>query len=291
MRALIATLLLSSAALAQSSEREVASIRNDFIYGKHENALERAKDRINRGQLAEDELVELHKIAALSAHFLGRGSDALGHFTSLLRLDPDFSLDPFTVPPPAVKAFEKIRKDMVRELDVVRQKKRLEAEMRRRDQDEQERARRDAEEQRRRVEDLSRRVTLRTVEKRSLAVNFLPFGAGQFQQGRNRFGIVLAVSEGAAATTSAIAYLALAALIKPRTTVVPGYQTPSGGIEFTEWGISREAEGQASVWRYTKIISGALFYALYALGVADALFHHEDEVASTTLVDAPVRGK
>jgi hypothetical protein len=189
-----------------------------------------------------------------------------------------------------VTFFEKIRKELGRELDVIRQKRRLEAEFKRREKEDRERSQRESEEARRRVEELSRRITLRTVEKRPFIVNFLPFGAGQFQQSRNGLGVFLAVSEGATAATSIISYLALNFLIRPVQRRIPGFQTPDGFATFIEYGILKSAEGQATVWRYTKVISGALFYLLYGLGVADALFHHEDEVVTTVMMDAPPVG-
>ncbi len=285
---LVLTLLAAApAARAESADREVVSIGNDFRYSNYAAALTRAKDRINRGGLGEEDLVELHKIAGLSAHYLGRLPDAESHFTSLLRIEPDFALDPFVVPPPAVSFLEKIRKELGRELDVIRQKKRLEAEFKKREREAQERSRRESEEQRRRMEDLSRRITLRTVEKRSFVINFLPFGAGQFQQQRTGLGIFLAVSEGATAAVSVVAYIAWALLIQKVDRVIPGFQTWDGNTHFTEYGILRRDEAQFRIWRWTKYISSGLFYALYALGVADAVFHHEDEVVTTTVIDAP----
>ncbi len=283
----VVLLALPHVARAQSVDPEVRSINDDFRYGKYAAVLTRVKERINRGQLSEEELVELHSAAGLSAHYLGRTADAEQHLTSLLRINPDYSLDPFVIPGSAVNFFERIRKEMTPELNVIRQKKQLEAEYRRREREDQERARRAAEEQRRRIEDLSQRITLRTVERRSFVVNFLPFGAGQFQQGRNNIGLALAVTEGATAAVSVVAYAAIALLADNVKRVLPGFDTPDGNATFTETGILKQYQGQLLAWRATKYISAGLFYLLYGLGVADALFHHEDEVITTTVIDAP----
>ena len=82
-------------------EAEVASIRASFEYGKYAEVLERAGARIDRGDLRDEELAELHRLAGLSAFNLNRLDDASRHFKALLRLEPDHSLDPFVVPPPA----------------------------------------------------------------------------------------------------------------------------------------------------------------------------------------------
>ena len=41
---------------------------------------------------------------------------------------------------------------------------------------------------------LGSRIKVRTIEKRSMLVNFIPFGAGQFQQGRTGWGVVVNTS-------------------------------------------------------------------------------------------------
>ena len=189
---LVLGLLAPAAVLAEEPvDAEVTTLRASYEYGRYAEVLERAGTRIDRGRLAEKDLAELHKLAGLSAFNLNRTEDSARHFRALLRLEPDFNLDPFAVPPPAVKYLDGIREQMSAELELVRQERRLRVERERAETERRERERVASEEQRRRVEELSRQVTVRQVETRSFLVNFVPFGAGQFQQGRTGLGTLL----------------------------------------------------------------------------------------------------
>jgi tetratricopeptide (TPR) repeat protein len=280
-------LLAPMAARAQDADAEVSGIRAAFEYGKYAEVIERATSRIDRGGLSEELLVDLHELAGLAAFNLQRLSDAERHFSALLRLEPDHSLDPFVVPPPAVTYFDKLKQRMAPELDFLRQERRLRQERARVEAERRERERLAAEEQRRRAEALARQVTIRTVEKRNFLVNFVPFGAGQFQQGRNSLGVIFAASEGALAVTSVIAYFAYEALFETDSIEVDDVLTETGKAIITVRYIPTSRERQADVWRLLKIGSASGFYTVYALGVADALYHHQDQVVTTSIEERP----
>lgn len=273
---------------AQESDAEVAAIRSSFEYGKYAEVIDRAKARIDRGNLSETQLEDLHELAGLAAFNLQRMADAERHFTALLRLDPDSSLDPFVVPPPAVAYFDKLKEKMSSELEFLRQEQRLRQERARVETERRERERLAAEEQRRRAETLARQVTVRTIEKRNFLVNFVPFGAGQFQQGRNSLGIVFAATEGALAVTSIIAYFAYESLFETSTVEIDDVLNETGRASITVRYIPTARAGQADGWRLLKVGSAAGFYTMYALGVADALYHHEDQVVRTTIEERPL---
>src|SRR5262249_38934196 len=269
---------------APEEDPEVVSLRTEFEHGKYEDVLQRAASRINRGNLTEQELIELHKLAGLSAFYLRKMAQAENHLVAVIQIDPDYSLDPFLVAPPAIQYFEKLRAEHSRELEAIREQRRLRAERLRREAEDRERARREAEEQRRR---LSNRITVERVENRSYLVNFLPFGAGQFQQGRTREGVILAATEGVLAVTSVIAYFAYRAQIKDIPTTVNGYVGGNGTYTFTQHGIPADRWREANAWRITQYASGGGFWLTYALGVVDALIHHKDQVVTRTEVEVP----
>jgi tetratricopeptide (TPR) repeat protein len=262
---------------------ELANLQRGFQYGRYEEVLKRAAQRIDRGNLSEQELIELHKYAGLSAFYLKNMQQAQRHLVALSELDPDYALDPFVVPPAAMKYFDQLRKDRAQELNSIREQRRLRSERLQREAEERQRAQRDAEDQRRRLEQLSSRVTVRTVETRSYLVNFIPFGAGQFQQGRNQLGVVFAATEGVLALTSIIAYFAYAAQIRERTTTVDGRVGPSGTFSFTEQGIPADRRSEAAAWRNLKYGAGGAFWLAYVIGVVDALYHHQDQVVSSSV--------
>jgi hypothetical protein len=284
---LLPALLAPVAARAQDSDTELAGIRAAFEYGKYAEVLDRTGTRIDRGNLSDEQLVDLHELAGLAAFNLQRMNDAERHFSALLRLDPDHSLDPFVVPPPAVAYYDKLKQRMDSELDFVRQERRLRQERAHVEAERRERERLTAEEQRRRTEALARQVTIRTVEKRNFLVNFVPFGAGQFQQGRTSLGVVFAASEGALAVTSVIAYFAYEALFELDTVEIDDVLTETGKATLTVRYIPTNRSRQADAWRLLKISSAAGFYTVYALGAADALYHHEDQVVTTTIEERP----
>jgi hypothetical protein len=263
---------------------EVATLHSTYEYGRYAEVLERAGTRIDRGRLTDKELAELHKLAGLSAFHLNRPEDSARHFRALLRLEPDFNLDPFSVPPPAVQHLDGIREQMSAELELVRQERRLRVERERTELERRERERVAAEEQRRRVEALSRQVTVRQVETRSFLVNFVPFGAGQFQQGRARVGTLLAATEGVLALTSVISFFAYDSLFVTEEVTVDDVRKP---IDITVRYIPTKSIPQARAWTWLKWGSAAGFYAVYATGVVDAIAHHQDQVTKTHIETLP----
>lgn len=293
MRLLAAALLaLSGAALAQAAGDDLAALRRDFEFGKYDEVFESAQALLDSGvALSSQALLDLHQIAAVSAFNLGKLKDAERHFSAVLRIDPDFGLDPFVYPPATINFLERLRRELSPELEGIRQERRLEAARRRAAAEAAERERIRQEEQRRSIEALTRRVTIRTVERRQFFVNFIPFGAGQFQQGRVNLGILLASTEGALAATSIVAYWAHEALLRDMLVTVPGVLLP-GGAPYTVKvrGIPQDRAGEAQAWRLIKTISGIGFYGLYAYGVADAALHHKDEIVTTQTIDEPPPG-
>ncbi|WP_164001974.1 tetratricopeptide repeat protein [Pyxidicoccus caerfyrddinensis] len=283
-----ALVLAAPAALAQDSgDPEVDALRASFEYGKYAEVLDRAGARIDRGGLAEDDLVELHKLAGLAAFNLGRTEDATRHLRALLRLDPDYGLDPFVVPPPAVAFLDALKEEMSSELEFLRQERRLRQEREKAEAERRERERVEAEVQRRRAEELASQVTVRTVEKRNFLVNFVPFGAGQFQQGRNSLGIVFAATEGALAVTSIISFFAYDSLFEEQTIDLDNVLDPDGKASVRIRYIPTSRGRQRDTWQLLKLSSAAGFYTIYALGVVDALYHHEDQVIRTTVEPRP----
>lgn len=284
------TALGGAPALAQevrpgaSADAELAGVRAAYEYGRYADVLARVRERVDRGGLSREALIELHKYAGLAAFNLSQSPEAERHFAALLRLDPDFALDPFAVPPPAIALFEQVRKTLAPQLEVIRQQLRVDAERQRRESEERENRRRAEEERRRRLEEMSRKITVRTVQRRSYLVNFVPFGAGQFQQDRTVAGVVLASLQGAFALTSVVAYLAYDGLIEREPISV---EALGGPITVIREGIRPERQGAANAWRLVKYASAGAFYTLYGYGVVDALYHHQDEAISESTLQLP----
>ena len=277
-------LLLPVAASAQVvPERELEIAKAFFDAGNYKEALKRARDAMAAANFSEPQRIELHRIAGLSAFNSGDADGAQRHFLLLLQLNPDYVLDPFAAPPPAIKLFERVRKDNLDALTLLRQQLALRAAQEKRDTEEHERQRLEQENARRKIEDQTRSATVRVIEKRSFLMNFVPFGIGQFQQGRVEWGITLAVFEAATALTSLISYFAIEGLYVDSTVVtLHNVVTSTGKTDFDVRAriIPSYSKGQAEVWKTLKLSSGIAFYVLWAFGVGDAMWHHKAEIVT-----------
>ncbi|MFZ5442845.1 MAG: tetratricopeptide repeat protein [Myxococcota bacterium] len=269
---------VSSLAFAQVvPEREVEITQSLYDTGKYAEAARRANEVLSLANFSEPQRIKLHELAGLSAFNLGDVKAAQAAFLQLLRINPDHILDPFAVPPPAIKLFDQVRKDNADALNLVRQQIALRLEREKRDAEERLRALKEQEERRQKEALLSSELVVRTIEKRPIVVNLIPFGVGQFQQGRVGWGAAFAVSEGIAAILSIVSFLAIESLFVEETRSLPGYVVPVT-VKFRY--IPEDRRTERDVWTGLKFGTGAAFYALWAIGVGDALFHHEDEVVT-----------
>jgi TM2 domain-containing membrane protein YozV len=270
MRLALALMLSATAAFAQTTpERELELARALFDAGKYAETVSLVRKALGVTNFTDEQRIELHRMAGLSSFNLGEVSSAKESFLALLRLNPDYVLDPFIAPPPALRLFEQVRKDASDELTLVRQLLQVRAEQRRRD-----------EEERRKAEQARGTGRTITIERRPFWMNFLPFGAGQFQQDRTGWGIAFAVTEGVFAITSIVAYWAIELLKVDFRESYDGLLTNQTGR--TIRGIPQSAEGQRDAWRIVKFSTGGAFYAAWIAGIVDAILHHPGDKRTET---------
>jgi hypothetical protein len=98
---------------------------------------------------------------------------------------------------------------------------------------------------------------LRIVENRPFWVNFMPFGAGQFQNGDTKWGIFFAATEGAAAATSATIFIYLVNKY--------GYNGQ----------VPKEDAGDARLLQQIAIGADVVFYVTAFAGVVHAIRHYK----------------
>ncbi len=193
-----------------------------------------------RSQLASTfDLVEARVLLGVCYYDANRREDARQEFEAVLALQPDKTLDTLLFSVDAVRFFDDVRAD-------------VEA-----------RARRDAELRKR--EDENRRIAevlknARTFEKRSYAVNFIPFGAGQFQNKHTGKGIALATSQALTGGASAGIFLYLA-----------GKYGLVAKVPVVDGPFVRRLQ-------QIEIGTGIAFLGLYALGVVDSLLNYKATV-------------
>ncbi len=274
--------LVSCLAQAQVvPEREMEIVQSLYDTGKYAEASKRATESLQVTNFSDPQRVKLHELVGLSAFNLGDPKGAQASFLQLLRINPDYILDPFAVPPPAIRVFDQVRRENGDALNLVRQQIAIRAEQDKRAAAERERLQAEQEERRRKAEFLTSSVTVRTVEKRSMLLNFVPFGAGQFQQGRVGAGVAFAVTEGVMAILSVVSFFAIESLREYVTLPWDGLLTSDGKpVTRTVRAVPLARQGERDVWSVLKYSTGAAFYALWAVGIVDAVVRHEDEVVT-----------
>jgi hypothetical protein len=216
---------------------------------------------------SEGEVVQAHRILGVSYLFSGQSEEAKREFHKLLELRPDYRFDPLLDPQQVVDAFNAVVKEEESEIVAI------EARRKRRDQEIAARLQREA-----RMHPPA--TTIIRYERHSYLLNFVPFGAGQFQNGQQRKGWLFFGVETALATLSVGAFTANFALYgahpyrKCLKSVDPTAACPPDQIDHSQEDTSR------TLLR-VQIISGGLFFAAAIWGAVDAVRHYQRDVLMT----------
>jgi hypothetical protein len=194
-------------------------------------------------------VIESRKYLAAAYLFLGHKVEAEAQFALLLRAAPDYVLDPLTFPEEVGKTFAavKVRLDQERVRDR-EERQRVEAAQ-------QGKVQLAAKEQRERLQRLIELASTQRVEQvRSRWVAMVPFGVGQFQNGHDGLGLLLAVGEGTLLAASIVSFVFHDSLRgqKPKPTEIDN------------------AKLAEAAFRYTNQISLGLFAAVAVTGIVDA---------------------
>ena len=194
-------------------------------------------------------VIESEKYVGASYLFLDKLGQAEAHFERLLQMDPAYMLDPLAFPEDVQRLFAQVKTRL--DSERIAKEQALKRDEERRDQAKAERQRLEAA----RWQQLSRLAeTERVHEVRSRWLAMVPFGVGQFQNGHDGLGVVLAVSEVSLLAISLTAYVLHEHLRGQKPTPV----------EIADARLAEQA------FRYTSQISFGLFSVLAATGVIDA---------------------
>jgi tetratricopeptide (TPR) repeat protein len=227
-------------AAAASPSKEFDDARAVFRTGRYKDAIPKLTGLLYpQSRLSEStELAEAHLLLGVAYYETGDRGAADRELEAALALDPTLEISTATFSRGAVSFFEQKRG----ELD--RKGREEEARL--------ERARR---------QQLKKRITESAfvLEKRNYLINFVPFGAGQFQNGERGKAIFFAVTEGSLGTVSLglFAYQLL--------------RYSNGRVPVDE------VEGTRNL-QVAQITSGALFFGFMAWGIIDSLAHYEHTV-------------
>jgi tetratricopeptide (TPR) repeat protein len=176
-RALIVALVAFAVTAEASPTDELDHARTSFRTHDYDSAMKTLKDLLYpREQLAlPADLIEAREMLGACDFELGRNEEAKAEFEKALQIDPALRLDANFFSIGAQHVFDDTRAD----LEVRREK---EAEIRKLQ----------AETERLRLA----RENLVVVEQHTYALNFAPFGIGQFQNGQHTKGYLFAAGEG-----------------------------------------------------------------------------------------------
>ncbi len=243
MRSALTIALLVVASVASASPlQELDQAQSSFRHGDCPSAIRILKDLLYpRPQLARtSDLVEAHVVLGACQYELGHREDAKGEFEAALSLDPTKTLESIGgYTEGQIRVFDETRAD-------------IEARAKR------DRELRELEERNERIRKLLENT--RQYETRSWAVNFVPFGAGQFQNGQRTKGILFAAGQGIPAVTSAGIFLYLA------------------GKYGLEAKVPLEDGPSIRRLQQIEIATGAAFFGIYAWSVIDGLLHFKPRV-------------
>jgi tetratricopeptide (TPR) repeat protein len=239
--AIAALIALAAGRAAASPSQDLERARQAFREHDYESAAQLATYLLypeERLALPVD-LVEAHVILGASSFEIGHRAEAKREFEKALQIQPEKVLTDMLFTAGAIRLFDETKAD-------------IEA-----------RARRDAE--LRKIADERERIrkyreSLVVVERRSFFVNFMPFGAGQFQNKQPTRGIAFAAAEGLTAAASVGVFLYLSGRYG-LTAAVPTADGPS-----------------VRQLQQIEIGAGVAFWAIYALGVVDSLLHYKPRV-------------
>jgi hypothetical protein len=213
----------------------------------------------------EGQVVQAHRMLGVAHLFEKQNELAAQEFRKLLQLRPDYRFDPLLDPPQVVDFFNGVLREYEGELA------RIEA--RRKQADLEEQRRRDAYERGKN----GPAFVDRRYARNSFTVNFIPFGAGQFQNGQRKKGWGFLLSETALATVSVGSFATNFAVygFRPRR----GCRPMTGTSEAAGPCIPDSTNEERSQMLTTvQLVSGGLFFAVAAWGIADAILNYQPEV-------------
>lgn len=202
------------------------------------------------------QVFEAHVFLGASELELGDTQTARDEFEKALQIDADRTLTPLTFSPATIEAFEATKTDVhARTAAEAAAKSRAEASQKLRDYLE----------------------SIVVVEQHTYALNFAPFGLGQYQNGEKRKFVVLAAAEAATGATSVVIF---------------AYLVNKYGISGT---VNPKLDDPTTVRRLQQVEIGSsvAFYALYAYGVIDAVLHYQGQTrvnSDPSLLPPDLRG-
>jgi hypothetical protein len=246
--------------LALAAPPELKRARDRLEFGAWADAAGTVRQLVTADPgLSDTDAIEAYRILGIAEHHLGDLAQARSAFVNLLARDPDYTMDAFLVPPAIVEFFDKVKRDNEPSLAPIRAQKRALRE--------QERL---AEEARRKLlaeEQLRAGPPTKVirVQERLYLFNWMPFGAGQFQNGQRSKGTLIAAGEVTAGLVNIGAILLHNQIAEDRSRSCISGQPGCSRPPYSD--ADRQLLQTIDIVKYA---SAAAFWGLYAWGVWDA---------------------
>jgi hypothetical protein len=247
-------------ALALAAPPELKRAKDRFEFGAYADAAGTLRQLLaGSPQLTPLEALDAYRMLGIAEYQLGDRLAARAAFVNLLSIEPDFALDAFLVPPPIVEFFDAVKREHEPALAPLRERRR-ELAMQQRLADDA-RRRLLAEEQAR----TGPPGKVVRVEERVYLFNWMPLGAGQFQNGDRAKGTAIAAGQLVLGLVNVAAIVAHNQVADDRTRTCISGQPGCSRPPYSD--SDRKLLSQIDAVKYA---SAGLFWALYAYGVWDA---------------------
>jgi tetratricopeptide (TPR) repeat protein len=247
-------------AVALTAHPQLKRAKDKFEFGSYADAAGALRQLLSgEPDLSDAEAIDAYRMLGISEYQLGDLPQARAAFVNLLSFDPDYALDPFLVPPAIVEFFDRVKKEHEPALAPLRE--------RRRSLRQQQRL---ADEARRRLlaeeaQKAGAPTKVVRVQERIYLFNWLPLGAGQFQNGQRAKGTAIAAGELVAGMVNIAALITHNQLANDRARTCVAGQPGCSHPPYSD--SDRQLLGRVEAVKY---VSAGLFWALYAYGVWDA---------------------
>lgn len=245
--------------LAAPTQPELKRARDRFEFGAWADCAAIVRQYLSaHADPPEAEAVAAYQMLGIAEWNLGDKPQSRSAFVSLLSVDPDHKLDSFLVLPAIVEFFEDVRREHEPILGPLRERRRM--------LKEQERL---AEEARRKLfaEERVRSgpaTKIIRVQERSYILNWMPLGAGQFQNGHRAKGTAIAAAEIILGAANLGAILVHSQLVDSS-----GSRCLPSDPQ-CDRGYTKSARRSILIADVVKWSSAGLFWATYGWGVYDA---------------------
>jgi hypothetical protein len=217
------------------------------------------------------QVISAFGLLGISYIFEKNKTEAEKQFMAILALQPDFRFDAQVDPAAAVELLEDLKRRNAEKLKAIRERERQEAERRKRDEE----ARRRREEEARRAAQRPSVLFERTVQKHPYWVNFVPLGAGQFQNGQRRKGYALMITELGLGATSLATGISSWVLYSRATRTENGLR------------VSQDEYNRLRGLSIVQVVTGALCLGTIAYGIIDALVYYKPQSVTERQLPLP----